>query len=350
MYTSRTLDTVLLLIVLWTFLRADLITNIEPAEFQIGLTRSLKVECLYRRDKNSTLTFLMSLSLYFSPSTKEPEYTDLVTINSFDSRVYGNVANSSDTEIFGSINNTAESMLRIVWKYPQENRVGVYRCEANGINPLGKPASTFSTSLASGSFPRNEQVVDAFKKLTDLVEQLQADLKSTNQNVVNIDKTLEKQSEDLNLFQNKVNTFNSKALSALKYAIFYPSHLIDGRRYWLTNREYFFKGTEAEAFCEFFGGYLAEIDSDKERDIIEAYVKNNGLFDIVYVGGTDEEQEGVWKYKHSNTTVKYLNWENGEPNGGRGENCLAYHISQLYDITCSFFPYNKVGFLCEIPE
>jgi hypothetical protein len=90
---------------------------------------------------------------------------------------------------------------------------------------------------------------------------------------------------------------------------------------------------DAKAYAESLGGYLVTITSQSEND----FIYNNlvsGINEIIWLGGTDEEQEGIWKwvtgeifYDHNTKEcLLYCNWYPGEPNDAwGGQDYLTFH-------------------------
>ncbi|XP_062614265.1 C-type lectin lectoxin-Phi1-like [Saccostrea cucullata] len=83
--------------------------------------------------------------------------------------------------------------------------------------------------------------------------------------------------------------------------------------------------TQSQAWCSGIGGKLAEIETEKEND----FIVNNSLSeattvgDGVWVGGTNKETEGLWKWASTNTNITFFNWKENEPNNYlEQENCL----------------------------
>jgi len=106
--------------------------------------------------------------------------------------------------------------------------------------------------------------------------------------------------------------------------------------------------SEAKTYCQSKGGYLATITSQDENDFIYQFIYQNSD-DIYWLGGTDENTEGVWKWV-TGETWSYTNWILGEPNNSGNEDHLTlgrykddrWNDSQIADIS---FP--VVGFICE---
>ncbi|KAH3844849.1 perlucin-like [Dreissena polymorpha] len=94
----------------------------------------------------------------------------------------------------------------------------------------------------------------------------------------------------------------------------------------------------AEALCERFGGYLAEINDVIEDKFLQGWVNN--INKQYWIGGTDLENEGEWLWVHSRTMLSssYTNWLTGEPNssGGSDENCIDMrpHMAGWNDEKC----------------
>ncbi|MHA2296059.1 MAG: lectin-like protein [Candidatus Hodarchaeales archaeon] len=71
---------------------------------------------------------------------------------------------------------------------------------------------------------------------------------------------------------------------------------------------------EAKADCESRGGHLVTISSAGEND----FVSNLAGPDSIWIGFTDEENEGDWKWV-TGEPVTYTNWAPDEPNDSSGE-------------------------------
>jgi len=84
---------------------------------------------------------------------------------------------------------------------------------------------------------------------------------------------------------------------------------------------------EAKRFCEDRGGYLAVINDSNENTAVFNIMKSFG-YENAYFGFSDSESEGNWKWVN-NVASSYVNWDEGEPNGGLEENyAMFYSYSQ----------------------
>ncbi len=71
----------------------------------------------------------------------------------------------------------------------------------------------------------------------------------------------------------------------------------------------------AVAEAETLGGYLACISDAAENDWLTANFPPRGGAQDAFLGGTDENQEGVWEWITGEPWT-YTNWSPGEPNNG----------------------------------
>ena len=87
---------------------------------------------------------------------------------------------------------------------------------------------------------------------------------------------------------------------------------------------------------------LVKIESEAENEFIETKYLANGKF---WIGLTDAEKEGDWKWADGTTVIGYANWNTGESSNALGEEYCARMNSKgkWGDFTCSF----KVEFICE---
>ena len=105
--------------------------------------------------------------------------------------------------------------------------------------------------------------------------------------------------------------------------------------------------SEANAECKKWGGNLLTIKSRVENDYFKKEMIRRNMGWEVWIGLTDEKEEGdfIWT---SNEEGFYCNWLEGEPNGGRAENCVHLIPSmdgRWNDISCT--PDVKANFVCE---
>jgi len=126
---------------------------------------------------------------------------------------------------------------------------------------------------------------------------------------------------------------------------------------------------EAKAYCESIGGYLATITSPEEQSFAEDLITDYGK-NIYWLGGTDEAQEGLWKWvtgeafefsnwygngwqpDNNNRTEHYLHvFGKSHPDyydiagGSAGKwNDLCYDANGYND---GFYSLENTGFICE---
>ena len=96
--------------------------------------------------------------------------------------------------------------------------------------------------------------------------------------------------------------------------------------------------TNAEKFCQNKSCHLASVTSKNTSD----YVGSEISFPFVWIGGTDQEQEGVWRWTDS-SPWKFKNWMRDEPNNLDGrQNCLVQSRGGWGDRQCE----RDYWFLC----
>ena len=104
---------------------------------------------------------------------------------------------------------------------------------------------------------------------------------------------------------------------------------------------------EAYDDCVGWGGTLAALTPGQEISDLSGLVGQT--LEDVWIGGTDEQVDGsftwvtgeTWSYPGGSSP-----WEGGEPNGGKGENCVEiYKNTHLNDEKCS----TSQNWMCERP-
>ena len=80
---------------------------------------------------------------------------------------------------------------------------------------------------------------------------------------------------------------------------------------------------EAKADAEAKGGRLAVLDTQAKIDAVDDFINSvTGPRPRLFLGATDEINEGVWKWV-TGETITLPNWADGEPNGSNSQNYLS---------------------------
>ena len=104
---------------------------------------------------------------------------------------------------------------------------------------------------------------------------------------------------------------------------------------------------DAESICNSNIAQLVSIGSADENDFIKRkFLTGNPDY---WIGLTDTETEGAWKWTNGATLHGYTNWSGNQPNGYNQQNCGAIiggtdFTGRWLDASCSA---NK-GFICEL--
>ncbi|XP_043093400.1 CD209 antigen-like protein D [Puntigrus tetrazona] len=98
--------------------------------------------------------------------------------------------------------------------------------------------------------------------------------------------------------------------------------------------------TESRRYCTERGADLVIIENRQKQDFMKKISNGND----VWIGLTDSEEEGTWKWVDNSTLPSDSEfWKQGEPNGGTDENCAFSGSAGLFDYTCS----SIIKWICE---
>ncbi|CAL1527815.1 unnamed protein product [Lymnaea stagnalis] len=330
---------------IWAFVsffvvtRAALQIEVNPAKVQLGVTKDLQVRCTFTAGKIPTITRLFYLLISHSnATTEEPDFQYLALINLFDGQI--NVFSQEFTSANGYINTRGESFIAVVWKDPKSTTAGAYRCDANGVDFIGRPRTLSETATVEAASPG----VDVFLK----------EMANLTSHLAHLERTVSEfreQTANLRLFQ---DTMKSRLALVLK-SMFDESEVFMGRRYYLSKDVTSFAPSTGGAACAMFGGYLAEIESNDEFQFLREFIiVSNRNMSVVMTGATDANEEGHWILSQSRADLEVFNWAEGEPDEGTHANCQGFSRDgdwYMADTSCvKHSPANDVGYICEIPE
>lgn len=131
-------------------------------------------------------------------------------------------------------------------------------------------------------------------------------------------------------------------------------HLSLRGRWAMNEGSYYYFGNDLKSWndaakkCETMGSYLAEVDTNSEMEFLQSLSKsplNKSNQRLIWLGGSDTENEGSWVWRRSNRKMEYTNWNRNEPNGYTRENCLQAHGPEGHwnDLFCGV----QIAYVCE---
>ncbi|CAH1226493.1 COLEC11 [Branchiostoma lanceolatum] len=102
--------------------------------------------------------------------------------------------------------------------------------------------------------------------------------------------------------------------------------------------------SEAAAVCEQNGGLLA-MPKDEEMHQACVALKNNINSGVnFWIGLTDAQTEGQWRYVDGSGITSFNKWNPGEPNNLSTENCAHYYPQNTWnDLSCG----TRMRFICQ---
>ncbi|XP_039670588.1 CD209 antigen-like protein D [Perca fluviatilis] len=150
---------------------------------------------------------------------------------------------------------------------------------------------------------------------------------STKRNVEAGFKNLTEERDDLN---RKLNNLAQKGWEYFSGSLYYISSI---KKNWQESRD----------DCRQKGADLVIINSKEEQDFTIKFTK------IMWIGLTDSETEGMWKWVDGTPLTKSY-WVSGEPNGDKKENCVKIKKfdseNSWNDLSCS----TLLNWICEMKD
>ncbi|KAI8796289.1 cytochrome P450 2J3, partial [Biomphalaria glabrata] len=291
--------------------------DIFPPKIDPGVTDSLLINCSLPSTKLSGMMTLSSLTLFKSFDND----SQLIELCSVSSNTGYKDHNAGDGTGNGVINSKDGSYLSLIWLFPNQHMIGHYKCQADGISRAWKKITVTSRASVSGHD----------MSVSNLSDQLR---------LVQLENVRNK-----NLIEQFIESI-TKHETILEE--------IKRRHYYLTKELVTFTATSAQATCQLYGGYLAEIDSSEELHCVKTFVNRYNKFNTVWISGSDEDIEGLWIHPRTKATIKYFNWPPSEPDGGRSQNCLCLPRSYNWLISSGGCIAQDLGlslaYLCEVNE
>uniref|UniRef100_A0A673K9A0 C-type lectin domain-containing protein n=1 Tax=Sinocyclocheilus rhinocerous TaxID=307959 RepID=A0A673K9A0_9TELE len=182
-----------------------------------------------------------------------------------------------------------------------------------------------------------DQLLTNITNLTEDRDELQTKINSLTEERDQLLTSITNLTEDRDELQTKINSLTEERDQRLNYSAtpvkpYYCRPLWSFVFYYMSNERK--SWTESRQDCKKRRADLIIINN-REEQVSERYC-------VFWIGLTDIDVEGQWKWADGITLTSGF-WGTGEPNGQRGENCIASYPSGWYDYPCS----NAFKWICE---
>ena len=327
---------------------------------------SQTVSCTVNADV-APMDTVTALTLYGSKAFgKAGEFESLATVDLWrpQARLLNGLGDKG-VSAFGRIGTGVEkeSKLEISWKTSRNGWPRRYKCLADGLdrNSLVVTISIIAdnvvpndqhSGLGDGDNhgPTRDPQGDISPQIGDSVETSRQNLTSTvdatHQTVESLAQLLEDQTSAIEQGQETMISLLKNLNLAHFSNSFDMSGVYEGKRYLISKAKATFNIQKTNTQCEIMGGYLVEIDDQKEFDFVFDFCKSlEG--DNFFTGGNDIDEEGVWIYWHSKKPVEFSKWYQDQPNNFMGrEHCMEIRTS--FKATNDWDCHETGKFICEV--
>ncbi|XP_059173160.1 uncharacterized protein LOC131953804 [Physella acuta] len=321
----------------------------SPTVVDLGLT-SLTVRCDVSDSSQNILSAVVAVIVSRSANDSR-NYTELASLNLFIGHQV-HVLTSEAVTANGSIHSYGHSFLELHWVKPTLAQAGHYICTAQGPDEVGHNINMIADAYVSTRQPGSDQLLERIREL-DL------DLKLANDKLAQFNMSLAHVARDVTnlstgIEANRQEILNIAAVNNRPTWLFSRNYVVGNYSY-SVSKYYYSNVATAETLCNIYGGYLAEIDDADEYNVVKNFLNNPREVNYVYTGAYGESQEGVYKFKHSDSPVYFYRWALGQPKNGTEYNCVYLESNVDWEMTvyrCHLYPLAKeeVHALCEFPS
>ena len=319
------------------------------SKIQQGFTKSLDVNCSLPHNTQSEFTAVNSIILSKTVSEDDNVFSEIATVT-VASRYTVDVKESLAAAVTGQLTPTQDSYISYHWSYPPSDAVGSYKCQVFGMDSTGHPIMSEAVTTVAERSVDLDMILHKMTQLEATQDALQQRLNSTTAALEKTNTLLNATTKelegtkaelaDLKAFKDDLN--DSMILMAEATSTF------KGHRYMYSYPVAAYSVALKEVFCKMYGGYLLEINDQQEYDFIVKFIKPHSPDTNIIIGATDRDTEGTWRFIHSGAPLTFLKWGPGEPNDGRGANCMALNQSNMlmYEVACITAASSR--FICEM--
>ncbi|XP_060592920.1 CD209 antigen-like [Ruditapes philippinarum] len=169
-----------------------------------------------------------------------------------------------------------------------------------------------------------QHLVHNVKGFGEKIQQATQDIKNMVEKVNKIDE-IEKKVQTIDTVMNKLKlTFIEIDKLSDEVSCLYPWNNYRESCYYFSNLKLSWKNAMTD--CQSKGGSLVEYKNKAEVQDIAKMALSISSENVYWVGATDIEKEGNWKWSKSGSTVNFRYWMDGNPDNYYNEDCMTTQV------------------------
>jgi len=348
----------------------------SAASIHEELTTDFSLNCTYHHNQTSATTGLMSIILSKSVDFESDDFKEIAALTFLSGQTVDVKDDVGGAQVIGHFEPShGMSFISYQWKYPMSKVECKYQCSVHGMDSLGHPVARSTVAVIKQQNLTIDTALNRLHNCEKSKDQLQTELSltksqlnTTQHNLSQVSQELDQSTlllnttqQELHKSQDLLNSTQQDLLQSnvrlnhthlkletlnpfLQYSIVYNNHFYFISRIQVINVPLF------QHKCQEKGGYLAEINDEKEYTAMHDFLlslDDNGQF--YYMGITDEGHAGRWTYMTSGDDA-FVKWAPKYPASTGDTHCAVwfkyYGKAEWVDRACvSDF---ASSYLCEI--
>jgi len=355
---------------------SDVNIQTSAPSIQEGLTSDFSLNCSFPHNQTSNIPGLMSIILSKTGDFETDDFKEIAALTFLSGQTVEVKDDVGGAQVKGHLEQAqGMSFISYQWQYPTSQVEGKYQCSVHGMDSHGHPVVSSTVAVVEKQTVSIDTALTRLHACEKSKHQLQSELSltksqmNTTQTELSLTKSqMNTTQSELSLIKSQMNTTEIELVQTklllnktqLKLNLLHTIYVLNNVSSTVYNNHIYYTSdrqpinvTLFQQKCQEKGGYLAEINDEKEYTAIQNFVISlNDKSSLYYIGITDLGHTGRWTFLTSGEDA-FVKWAAGQPDGVGSDHCAVwYHVSssskpQWFDYVCVTSS-RTASYMCEV--